>query len=158
MKRLLLLLTVANINAMDTLGKCSVVSNVHNVQLVHQDKKFVVVHKGTEQEVQNAWIDKEVRGMESDALARFLSKGNYLSLKQSGYGDFSIQVYNRVRAGGPASGAAIYWLTKSLGSAVINGIIKKNPDKKKDKPEMHAKLELVANGFKDSLNAIDKLP
>lgn len=111
--------SIASVTAfgMDDLGKTSAYapSKLGNVQIVHTDKKFHVIQNGNMHAVQNAWIDKDIRGIETKQLAKYLKHGNLLYINKAENGEFSINAHNRVNGGG-AIGA---WIGSTLGYGTV---------------------------------------
>ena len=114
MKRLLVCaLIISNAHGMIQLGQTSTLSpsKLGKVNVTHSNKQFKVVQNGKVHDVQNAWVDKPLRGIETAQLAKYLRHG-YISVNQLDNGEFTLKANNRVNGGEPVMAATLYWITK----------------------------------------------
>lgn len=64
-------------------------------------------------DIPNYMVSKQVRSMDPTKLAAVLNSGNaYLDINECSDGLYSMDIKGRVRGGGPATGAFLYWVTK----------------------------------------------
>lgn len=114
---------------MQDLGKVSVYapSKLGAIQLIHANKKFQVIQNGTTHEVQNAWLNKEIRNIETKQLAKYLAHGNLLYVNKSddgsGNGEFSIQSHNRLNGGGAGGATVGCWVGRFVAQAIGYGVV-----------------------------------
>lgn len=87
-------------------------------------KDNVLLHKDgfsvNGQRVQDADLSKDLRGISKKALKRFFEKDRSLQVSRIG-NDYRIDTRERLKAGGPAFGAFMYWATKTVCYGVIGG-------------------------------------
>ncbi|MDP3889287.1 MAG: hypothetical protein Q8Q25_01950 [bacterium] len=84
--------------------------------LIHHGKRgFSVESASGSKQIQPCFVDKELRGIPSDRLAKLLAIGGYLSVnKMNNSEDYSVRLQGRVNGGGPLLASAFYWGTKAL--------------------------------------------
>ena len=85
------------------------------IKLYHDEQGFHVRHNDTMHYVQPCFTDSIVRNVTSQQIKDFqkAAKG-YLYINQMSDGQFSLEVKERLRGGGPNLGVFMYWLTKSV--------------------------------------------
>ncbi len=86
-----------------------------SVELYHNNNGFHVSHNDKMHYVQPCFTDSIVRNVTPQQMKDFqrAAKG-YLYIKQMGDGQFSLEVMDRVKGGGPGFGIFMYWTTKVL--------------------------------------------
>ena len=90
-----------------------------SVELCHDKKGFSVLQDNKKHAIAKYFIDPLLRDITREQLGAFL-QGGYLSINQMNNGEFSLKANGRIKGGGPALGAFMYWVTKSVcyGTAV----------------------------------------
>ena len=89
-------------------------SKLAALRLIHENKSFRVMDNDGTQEVPACWVDKEVRSVSSERLARMLGHG-YLSVNKMSNGEFSVKASVRGEGGGPILGQIGLWGVRALG-------------------------------------------
>jgi hypothetical protein len=85
------------------------------IKLYHDAQGFHVRHNDKMHYVQPCFTDSIVRNVTPQQMKDFQKAANgYLYINQMGDGQFSLEVKDRTRGGGPHFGAFMYWVTKSL--------------------------------------------
>ena len=84
-----------------------------SVELCHDKKGFSVLQDNKKHAIAKYFIDPLLRDITREQLGAFL-QGGYLSINQMNDGEFSLKANGRIKGGGPAFGAFMYWATKSL--------------------------------------------
>ena len=84
-----------------------------SVELCHGKKGFSVLQNNKKHAIAKYFTDPMVRDISREQLGAFL-QGGYLSINQMNDGKFSLKANGRIKGGGPAFGAFMYWATKSL--------------------------------------------
>ena len=84
-----------------------------SVELCHGKKGFSVLQNNKKHAIAKYFIDPLLRDITREQLGAFL-QGGYLSINQMNDGEFSLKANGRIKGGGPAFGAFMYWATKSL--------------------------------------------
>ncbi len=86
-----------------------------SVELYHNNNGFHVSHNDKMHYVQPCFTDSTVRNRTSQQMKDFQrAEKAYLHIKQMGDGQFSLEMMDRVRGGGPVLGVMAYWTTKIL--------------------------------------------
>lgn len=83
------------------------------ISLAHSYGCFLVEDERGSHQVQNCFIDKELRGISEHQLDKLLENG-HVAVNQMSDGQYSIRAYRHLNGGGPIAGAIAYWVTKSL--------------------------------------------
>lgn len=114
-----------NIFGMHQLGRSSISApnNLGNVFLMHVNNNYFVIHNGTKHAVQNAWVDPNLRNLNTLQVASYLKKGNLINISQANDGSFSLQGHVRVRGGGAGGATVGFWGGKLAVYAVGHGAI-----------------------------------
>lgn len=77
------------------------------LDLLHDDNGFKVEKNGEIHTIQNCFVEKEIRGISKDKLARLLVAGAYLSLNGIDDGnDYSLRLNGRLNGGGVGGATA----------------------------------------------------
>ena len=84
-----------------------------SVELYHGKKGFSIHQDGKKHVIKKYFTDPLMRNITREQLGAFL-QGGYLSINRMNDGEFSLQARGRLNGGGPAFGAFMYWVTKSL--------------------------------------------
>lgn len=97
-----------------------------DISVTHDQDSFHVTHDGQTATVKSWQMDKELRGVTQDKLAKLLAAGAYLQVNQSGNNDYTLKLQQRL-AGGGIIGAGIgaklgYGLTTFVGHAILLGV------------------------------------
>lgn len=94
------------------------------VKLFHQQDRFVVSDDDGFHEIENCWLDSDLRRLAKspEALEKFQDVG-YIEVKKYDTGQYSLRSHVRALGGGPGFGAVVYWTVKSslyaaLGTAI----------------------------------------
>ena len=91
------------------------VSASNAMQLTHKGNDFFVENENETSLIQRAFIDKELRGISEERLAKLAAAGAYLKLnKMEDSDDYTLRLGGRLNGGGPVTANALYWITKSL--------------------------------------------
>ena len=122
---ILLLLSSVPMLCMDKVGKSPICarSSMGPVSVIHANDRFNVIQGGKIHEVQPAWVDKELRGMTAEQVAKYIKHGNMLKVQKADNGEFSIRAHNRVRGGGVGGATIGAFLGKAAVSVVGHGTI-----------------------------------
>jgi hypothetical protein len=90
-----------------------------SVKVIHENNRFSVIQGDVCHAVENYWVDKNIRNIDSDKLRTFLEHG-YIAINQLDKGEFSLTGKLRLKGSGPVAASIAYWLTKSVcyGTAV----------------------------------------
>ncbi len=94
--------------------------DLKELRLLHSNNSFAVLDHGKVEAVNPCWVDKEVRSVSTERLAKMLGHG-YLSVNKMSNGEFSVKASVRGEGGGPATGMAVYWGVKSVLYGLIGG-------------------------------------
>lgn len=114
---------VMGLHAMEDISDKSLIPQAYgNVSVLHDSKGFAVSDGYTSQRVQNAFVDKEMRGLSNEKLAKYLA-ANYVRVSRADDGEYVLRSSGRLQAGG-ALGAAIgfhigKWTVWGLGHGSI---------------------------------------
>ncbi len=97
------------------------------LKLSHDGNHFNVKRNGARTKIENYYVDKSVRGMSQERLAKLMDHG-YMSIGQLDDGQYTLKSNVRGEAGGPALGAAAYVVTKGilyglLGAGVVGATV-----------------------------------
>lgn len=83
------------------------------VELYYDNDGFHLLKDGKEHLIKKYYLDPALHKMSCKHLKAFQDAG-YFSVNEIGNDEFSIRVQVRGLGGGPVTGAALYWLTKTL--------------------------------------------
>ncbi len=92
------------------------------VKLSHNGKRFLAKQKGQRTKIQNCFVDKTIRGVSQERLAKLMDCG-YLSLNQTDDGEFTLKHNVRGPGGGPVLATLFYWATKVGLYSAIGGAV-----------------------------------
>ena len=125
-KLLLTLLSLFSLQAAPELsmeGAVYVPERVGKMLLEYKDREFYAHNEKGSHKIQRCFIDKELRGMLPKDLAQFLQHG-YIDVNNCGEDTYSLRARNRMRGGGPITGAIVYFGVKGIAYGIIaSGII-----------------------------------
>jgi len=94
------------------------------LKVYRDDSKFCVqTPKGKLRTIKPCFVNKELRRMDKSELAKLLTAGSYLRLKQNAEGDYALDLDGRLQAGGPIGGSIGCFLGKGLVYGVSYGAI-----------------------------------
>ncbi len=95
------------------------VSASNAMQLTHKGNDFFVENENETSLIQRAFIDKELRGISEERLAKLAAAGAYLKLnKMEDSDDYTLRLGGRLNGGGPLFGAFLAGLAKAIGYGV----------------------------------------
>ncbi len=94
-----------------TSSEAYIAPRLGQLAVLHKDKDFFVEDEQGAHKVQRCFVDKNLRGVSKENLAKFLALG-YVSVNRCGEKDFSVKAHHRLNGGGPITGAVLYWITK----------------------------------------------
>jgi len=86
-------------------------SKLAALRLIHENKSFRVMDNDGTQEVPACWVDKEVRSVSTERLAKMLGHG-YLSVNKMCNGEFSVKASVRGEGGLLITATVFYWGAK----------------------------------------------
>lgn len=120
----LLIGSFSALQAMELGGQALVPERLGQLTLIHTNNSFYVDRDDDDapQQIQNCFLDKELRGISSEKLEKFLDVG-YVSLSQMSDGQYSLQAHVRGNGGGPGGATAGFYLGKFLTHFVGHGTI-----------------------------------
>lgn len=118
-------------------------TNLAALRLIHENKSFRVMDAGKSQEVPACWVDKEVRSVSTERLAKMLGHG-YLSVNQMSNGEFSVKANVRGEGGGLVLGMAAKWGVRVVGHGGLAVAYYFQPHLLVDAPHLHACVEAAA--------------
>ncbi len=88
--------------------------DLKELRLLHSNNSFAVLNHGKVEAVNPAWVDKDVRSVSTERLAKMLGHG-YLSVNKMSNGEFSVKASVRGEGGGPILGQVGFWGVRVLG-------------------------------------------
>jgi hypothetical protein len=88
--------------------------------LVHENNDFRVENEEGSFSIQRCYMDKELRGISADRLAKFAAAGGYLQVSElkGNNHEYTLKLKGRLNGGGPVLGNILYWGVKALGYGV----------------------------------------
>lgn len=91
------------------------------VKLLHNQDKFVVSDDDGLHEIENCWLDSDLRKIANNAqaLERFQDVG-YIEVKKDDKGQYLLKSHVRALGGGPGFGLAVFWTVKATLYAAIS--------------------------------------
>lgn len=77
-------------------------SGMNAMQLVHRNNDFFVEDNNSSIKIQRAFMDKELRGIDTEKLSKLAAAGAYLKLnKMEDSDDYTLRLGGRLNGGGP---------------------------------------------------------
>lgn len=105
--------------ALSMLMAFSLSATNHQISLIHQNNNFSVQTDEGIFPIQRCYMDKELRGISEERLAKFAAAGAYLKLnKMEDSNDYTLRLCGRLNGGGVVLANVFYWGVKSLGYGV----------------------------------------
>jgi hypothetical protein len=81
-----------------------------DISVRHDQNSFHVMHDGETTAVKSWQMDKELRSISQDKLAKLLAAGAYLQVNQSGNNDYTLRLQQRINGGGAVGATIGCWL------------------------------------------------
>ena len=94
-----------------------------DISVTHDQDSFHVTHDGQTTTVKTWQMDKELRGVSQDKLAKLLAAGAYLQVNQSGNNDYTLKLQQRLVGGGLFGANAGFFIGKFAVHFVAHGAI-----------------------------------
>ena len=85
--------------------------DLKELRLLHSNNSFAVLDHGKVEAVNPCWVDKEVRSVSTERLAKMLGHG-YLSVNKMSNGEFSVKANVRGEGGLLITATVFYWGAK----------------------------------------------
>jgi hypothetical protein len=101
-------------------------SRLGDLELLHKDHKFQVKnYRGKLHEVNPYRVSQDLREISTQKLAKYVTAGSYVEVKQNSDGDYEIDLQDRIYGGGPILSQIGYWGTKigSWGVVTCAGLL-----------------------------------
>lgn len=110
--------------ALSTLTAFSLSAMENKIVLVHKNNDFSVETEGSVFPIQRCYMDKELRGISPETLAKYAAAGARLDLNKLTGNDheYTLKLKGRLNGGGPITANILYWTVKGLGYGVPAGI------------------------------------
>ena len=87
----------------------------NRLTLIHEGNDFRVESDTESHHIQRCYVDKELRGISSDKLAKLTATGAYLKLiRFNESNDYALHLNGRLNGGGIILGNILYWATKGV--------------------------------------------
>jgi hypothetical protein len=91
----------------------------NKLAIIHKNNDFSVETNEGTFPIQRCYIDKDLRGISEENLAKLATAGAYLKInKMKDCDAYSLHLGGRLNGGGPLFGAFCYWLVKGVGYGV----------------------------------------
>jgi hypothetical protein len=86
------------------------------LSLIHENNNFRIESDEGSFPIQRCYMDKELRGISSDKLAKYVAAGARLQVSKLDGNDheYTLKLNGKLNGGGPITANALYWITKSV--------------------------------------------
>lgn len=89
------------------------------IKVYNDEGGFLVQDHNKLHIVQPCYMDKELRGISNEKLARLLTAGAYIKVDKNSKDQYELKMNGRVKGGGVVMGKIGFWVTKIGGTAGV---------------------------------------
>jgi hypothetical protein len=101
----------------------SVPRSIENISVIHENKNFTIEDDNGSHTLQPYQMSPALRNIQTTALAKMLAAGSYIKVNKALNDDsYSLDIDQRINAGGPVSASIGYWLVKAIGYGAPAGM------------------------------------
>jgi hypothetical protein len=119
--------------------------NTNQLALIHENNEFRVKNGTESHPIQRCYMDKELRGISTEQLAKYATAGAYLKLnKMENSDDYTLRLGGRLNGGGPIMGLVANWTIKVGGYIGVTALCIVHPAHWVEAPHMYSTVSAAS--------------